>query len=93
MKRKQPIYVATKMNTTMEKLWGYTQEPDIHTEWDARFTEISYLEKKEGEPQKFLYKTKIGFGLEIVGEGESIGEIRKDILMQLCSLMKTKMKL
>ncbi|MEC2665308.1 hypothetical protein P9W94_30845, partial [Bacillus cereus] len=61
--------------------------------WDARFTEISYLEKKEGEPQKFLYKTKIGFGLEIVGEGESIGEIRKDILMQLCSLMKTKMKL
>ncbi|EEM53898.1 hypothetical protein bthur0006_16470 [Bacillus thuringiensis serovar kurstaki str. T03a001] len=93
MKRKQPIYVATKMNTTMEKLWEYTQEPDIHTEWDARFTEISYLEKKEGEPQKFLYKTKIGFGLEIVGEGESIGEIRKDILMQLCSLMKTKMKL
>ncbi|EEM42286.1 hypothetical protein bthur0004_16910 [Bacillus thuringiensis serovar sotto str. T04001] len=51
MKRKQPIYVATKMNTTMEKLWEYTQEPDIHTEWDARFTEISYLEKKEGEPQ------------------------------------------
>ncbi|EEL56650.1 hypothetical protein bcere0023_17030 [Bacillus cereus Rock4-2] len=93
MKRKQPIYVATKMNTTMEKLWEYTQEPDIHTEWDARFTEISYLEKKEGEPQKFLYKTKIGFGLEIVGEGESIGEIRKEILMQLCSLMKTKMKL
>jgi len=53
MKRKQPIYVATKMNTTMGKLWEYTQEPAIHTEWDARFTEISYLEKKEGEPQKF----------------------------------------
>ncbi len=93
MKRKQPIYVATKMNTTMGKLWEYTQEPAIHTEWDARFTEISYLEKKEGEPQKFLYKTKIGFGFEIVGEGESIGEIRKDILMQLCNWMKTKMKL
>ncbi|OUC03612.1 hypothetical protein BK784_02600 [Bacillus thuringiensis serovar medellin] len=93
MKGKKPIYVSAEMNTTMEKLWEYTQEPHIHTEWDARFTEISYLEKKEGEPQKFLYKTKIGFGLEIAGEGESIGEIRKDILMQLCSLMKTKMKL
>ncbi len=93
MKRKRPIYVATKMNTTMGKLWEYTQEPDIHTEWDARFTEISYLEKKEGEPQKFLYKTKIGFGFEIAGEGESIGEIRKDILMQLCNWMETKMKL
>ena len=93
MKRKQPIYVATKMNTTMGKLWEYTQEPDIHTEWDARFTEISYLEKKEGEPQKFLYKTNIGFGFEIAGEGESIGEIRKDILTQLCNWMETKMKL
>ncbi|MFE6137073.1 DoxX-like family protein [Bacillus sp. NPDC057893] len=82
----QPIYVATKMNTTMEKLWAYTQEPDIHTEWDARFTEISYLEKREGEPQKFLYKTKIGFGLEIAGEGESIGEIRKDTGERISSL-------
>ncbi len=86
MKRKQPIYVATKMNTTMEKLWEYTQEPDIHTEWDARFTEISYLEKKEREPQKFLYKTKIGFGLEIAGEGESIGEIRKETGERISSL-------
>ncbi|WP_373604881.1 hypothetical protein [Bacillus cereus] len=54
MSKKKPIYVATEMKTTMEKLWKYTQEPDIHTEWDARFTEISYLEKKEGEPQQFL---------------------------------------
>uniref|UniRef100_UPI0034D43D9F DoxX-like family protein n=1 Tax=Bacillus wiedmannii TaxID=1890302 RepID=UPI0034D43D9F len=58
----------------------------IHTEWDARFTEISYLEKKEGEPQKFLYKTKIGFGLEIAGEGESIGEIRKETGERISSL-------
>ena len=54
--------------------------------WDARFTEISYLEKKEGEPQKFLYKTKIGFGLEIAGEGESIGEIRKETGERISSL-------
>ncbi|CAM3840631.1 MULTISPECIES: DoxX-like family protein [Bacillus cereus group] len=86
MKGKKPIYVSAEMNTTMEKLWEYTQEPDIHTEWDARFTEISYLEKKEGEPQKFLYKTKIGFGLEIAGEGESIGEIRKETGERISSL-------
>ncbi|MFB6728787.1 hypothetical protein ACMZ5A_12610 [Bacillus mobilis] len=54
MKEKKPIYVSAEMNTTMEKLWEYTQEPNIHTEWDARFTEILYLEKKEGETQKFL---------------------------------------
>ncbi|MGN4446177.1 DoxX-like family protein [Bacillus cereus group sp. MYBK79-1] len=86
MKRKKPIYVSAEMNTTMERLWKYTQEPDIHTEWDARFTEISYVEKKEGEPQKFLYKTKIGFGLEIAGEGESIGEIRKETGERISSL-------
>ncbi|MBJ7983708.1 DoxX-like family protein [Bacillus cereus] len=86
MGKKKPIYVATKMNTKMKKLWEYTQEPDLHTKWDARFTEISYLEKKEGEPQKFLYKTKIGFGLEIAGEGESIGEIRKETGERISSL-------
>ncbi|AOY15316.1 hypothetical protein BGI23_08970 [Bacillus sp. ABP14] len=86
MKGKKPIYVSAEMNTTMEKLWEYTQEPHIHTEWDARFTEISYLEKQEGEPQKFLYKTKIGFGLEIAGEGESIGEIRKETGERISSL-------
>lgn len=86
MKGKKPIYVSTEMNTTMEKLWEYTQEPHIHTEWDARFTVISYLEKQEGEPQKFLYKTKIGFGLEIAGEGESIGKIRKETGERISSL-------
>ncbi|WP_074607594.1 DoxX-like family protein [Bacillus cereus group sp. BfR-BA-01350] len=86
MKGKKPIYVSAEMNTTMEKLWKYTQEPHIHTEWDARFTEILYVEKKEGEPQKFSYKTKIGFGLEIAGEGESIGEIRKETGERISSL-------
>ncbi|MDK7489040.1 DoxX-like family protein [Bacillus paranthracis] len=86
MKGKKPIYVSAEMNTTMEKLWEYTQEPHIYTEWDARFTEISYVEKKEGELQKFLYKTKIGFGLEIAGEGESIGEIRKETGERISSL-------
>ena len=45
------------------KLWEYTQEPDIHTEWDARFTEISYLEKRRGTTE-VLYKTKIDLGLK-----------------------------
>ena len=52
------------MNTTMEKLWEYTQEPHIHTEWDARFTEISYVEKQEGEPQKFYIKQRSDLDLK-----------------------------
>ena len=33
-----------------------------------------------------MYKTKIGFGLEIVGEGKSIGEIRKETGERISSL-------
>ncbi|WP_442600278.1 DoxX-like family protein [Neobacillus sp. D3-1R] len=58
----------------MDRLWEYTQNPAIHTEWDVRFTEITYLEKCENKPQQFLYKTKIGFGIEIAGKGESGGQ-------------------
>ncbi|MFD3450220.1 DoxX-like family protein [Microbacteriaceae bacterium 4G12] len=86
MKTQKPIYVQTDIETTMDELWKYTQDPKIHTEWDARFTEISYLEKKEGEPQRFLYKTNIGFGLEIAGEGESIGELQKETGERISSL-------
>ncbi|MCI0764071.1 DoxX-like family protein [Bacillus sp. TL12] len=86
MKRPKPIYVRAEMETSMEELWKYTQDLTLHTEWDARFTEISYLERKEGEPQRFLYKTKMGFGLEIAGEGESVGQLRKESGERISSL-------
>lgn len=77
MKKPKPIYVQIDMDTTMDELWNATQNPALHTEWDLRFTEISYLEKEEDGPQRFLYKTKIGLGIEIAGEGESVGQIEK----------------
>jgi hypothetical protein len=44
-----------------------------------RFTEITYLPKQDQQaPQRLLYKTNIGFGLSITGEGESIGHLEKD---------------
>src|SRR6185369_7100234 len=47
---------------------------DIHQRWDLRFTEIRYLPKgTEDEPQRFLYSTRIGFGMHIDGEVESTG--------------------
>lgn len=59
----------------METLWNATQKPDIHERWDIRFTEIRYLPRtRETEPQRFLYATRIGFGLRIEGEGESVGQ-------------------
>lgn len=86
MQKQEPIYVQTEIGTSMEEIWEHTQNPDLHTEWDVRFTEISYLERQEHEPQRFLYKTKIGFGLEIAGMGETAGEIQKETGERVSSL-------
>ena len=73
MKKKQ-LYIETKINCDFEQLWNYTQNPKLHQQWDLRFSEINYLKKeKETDPQLFSYATKIGFGLEVNGLGESVG--------------------
>ena len=46
----------------------------MHELWDLRFTSIRYLPRPNlSEPQRFVYSTKIGFGLHVDGEGESTG--------------------
>lgn len=69
------IYVERLIRTDMDRLWKFTQEPDIHQRWDLRFSRITYLPRSgPDDPQKFLYETRIGFGMRISGQGESIGE-------------------
>jgi hypothetical protein len=73
MKRK-PIYVETLIDADIAKVWEYTQVPQLHKEWDLRFSDISYLPKDADDaPQHFLYETKIGFGIKVSGKGESVG--------------------
>ncbi|WP_256761445.1 DoxX-like family protein [Cohnella sp. WQ 127256] len=70
--KSKPIYVEIKMQTKLDQLWKYTQTPELHQEWDLRFSEIAYLPREIGDPlQKFLYRTRIGFGLNIKGTGET----------------------
>jgi hypothetical protein len=69
------IYVEARINGTMDELWRLTQTPDLHVRWDLRFTDIEYLPReREDQPQRFLYATRIGFGLAVRGEGETVGE-------------------
>jgi hypothetical protein len=71
----RPIYVEIVVRAPLEDVWEKTQRPDLHQRWDLRFTRIEYLPRPDGSaPQRFLYATRIGFGLEISGEGESVGE-------------------
>ncbi|HLK60401.1 MAG TPA: DoxX-like family protein [Chthonomonadaceae bacterium] len=68
------IYVEIRMHGPMEELWRLTQTPEVHARWDLRFTEIEYLPHPDATlPQRFLYRTRIGFGLAIAGEGETVG--------------------
>lgn len=68
------IYVEILIRAPLGEVWRLTQTPELHARWDLRFTDISYLPRPDPTgPQQFLYQTRIGFGLRIRGEGESIG--------------------
>jgi hypothetical protein len=68
------IYVETRIRATVDTLWDLTQRPDLHARWDLRFSSITYLPRRdEHAPQRFLYETRLGFGLRIRGEGETAG--------------------
>jgi hypothetical protein len=81
------IYVEIFISGSMDDLWQKTQEPKLHERWDLRFSQIDYLPRAPGEPQRFLYSTRIGAGLRISGEGESAGE-RDDLTGQRTSALK-----
>lgn len=67
------------MRRGVDEIWKYTQDPAIHQRWDLRFSTIAYLPRaSEAEPQRFLYETRIGFGVRISGEGESTGTREND---------------
>ncbi len=74
MVRDAGIYVEILILGGVDEIWQRTQVPELHELWDLRFTRIQYLPKQsESDPQRFLYSTRIGFGLSIDGEGESTG--------------------
>src|SRR5215510_3986678 len=69
----KPVYVEIVIRAPLDAVWERSQRPADHRRWDARFTEIDYLPADHG-PQRFRYATRLGFGLEIRGEGETVGE-------------------
>ncbi|MBN2980186.1 DoxX-like family protein [Cohnella algarum] len=70
--KKEPIYVELPIRADMDALWRHTQTPELHERWDLRFSSITYLPRpNDGSPQRFRYRTRIGFGLDIEGTGET----------------------
>jgi hypothetical protein len=68
------IYVEIQIHGPIDQVWHLTQTPELHERWDLRFSHIRYLPRLDPlQPQRFLYTTRIGMGLKISGEGESVG--------------------
>jgi len=77
--KRPPLYVEIRIRCPLEALWGATQQPELHQQWDLRFTEITYLPRPDAAaPQQFVYATRIGFGLGVAGRGESLGTKEKN---------------
>ena len=75
MRGSRGIYVEILIADELEHIWRLTQDPARHQRWDLRFSKIEYLPRPDpAEPQRFLYRTRIGFGLSIKGIGESLAE-------------------
>ena len=72
------IYVERFIRADLERVWRHTQTPALHARWDLRFTDIRYLPRPDpAAPQRFRYETRLGFGLRIRGEGETVA-VRTD---------------
>lgn len=69
---REAIYVERTVDGSLDDVWERTQEPDEHERWDLRFSEISYLPREDGEPQRFTYRTGVAPGLAVAGTGESV---------------------
>ena len=75
--KKNPIYVEIEIDSDIDKVWEASQNPDMHSQWDLRFSSITYLPKKEDEPQMFTYKRAVPPLFTVEGWGKSIGTINK----------------
>jgi len=72
----KPIYVEITIGKPVDEIWEQSQNPQLHERWDLRFSDIDYLPREDGEPQRFRYASRLG-GVTVDGTGESVGERRR----------------
>ncbi|REB07498.1 hypothetical protein DVB69_11575 [Sporosarcina sp. BI001-red] len=71
--KSKPIYVEIPINVPLQRVWDASQKPDLHAQWDLRFSSIHYLPKEDDEPQQFTYTRTVGPFITVEGWGESNG--------------------
>ena len=76
--KSKPIYVEIPIQAEIEKVWEASQKPNMHEQWDLRFSSITYLPKEEGKPQEFVYSRTVGPFINVEGWGKSVGTFHKE---------------
>lgn len=76
MMKSKPIYVEIPIHVPIQQVWDASQDPELHAQWDLRFSSISYLPKEEEEPQLFTYTRNVGPFLTVKGWGKSSGSVQ-----------------
>lgn len=76
--KKKPIYVEIPIEATIDSIWEATQNPQHHTQWDLRFSSISYNLKIENEPQTFTYTRNVTPFFKVEGWGKSVGTFHNE---------------
>lgn len=64
------IVVEAWIPAPVEMVWERSQDAELHTSWDLRFTTIGYLPEKDARGYHLMdYRTRIALGVEIAGVG------------------------
>ncbi|WP_025784397.1 DoxX-like family protein [Sporosarcina sp. D27] len=71
--KSKPIYVEIPIDVPLQRVWEASQDPDLHVQWDLRFSSIHYLPKEDDQPQRFTYTRTVGPFITVEGWGESSG--------------------
>lgn len=67
------IYVEVRIAAPLDMVWELTQDPDQHTRWDVRFSEIVPTTPTDAGAVRFTYSRRVP-GRTVVGDGVSIGD-------------------
>ncbi|MEX1078094.1 MAG: SRPBCC family protein [Homoserinimonas sp.] len=71
--RAKPLYVEIDIAADLDTVWELTQNPELHTRWDARFSRIAPTDLLPGGGYRFAYERRMPFHT-IRGTGTSLGE-------------------
>lgn len=73
MRAARALYVETVIRADMETVWHLTQDPELHTRWDLRFSAIAPMGVDERGRTRFRYERSLPWHV-IKGMGVSLGE-------------------